>query len=247
MTMQATSYWKNNLTLFERGVTVCGNNTRAHYNLGIEYWKLAQKSSVNQTNNEYAFKAIDEFKRSLEIFPGNFMAMTNLACAYDLTNNLDSSLYFFSLSHKTYSNQPLIDKNIGAVYSKIASYFESKSAIDSAIANYNNSLLYDSSNIIAWNSMALIYYNQEDLSKAIATLDKGLKANGENITLLETCAVMCFLSKDNQNAIAYGLRGLKVDAQSKKIIGVLADANHAIGNDAEVQKYQQMMNTLTTK
>ncbi len=247
MTMQATSYWKNNLTLFERGVTVCKNNTRAHYNLGIEYWKLAQKNSVNQANNEYAFKAIDEFKKSLEIFPGNFMAMTNLACVYDLVNNLDSSIYFFSLSHKTYPDQPLIDKNIGAIYSKKASYFENKSAIDSAIANYNKSLLYDSTNINAWDSLALIYYNQKDLLKAIATLNKGLKANGENITLLETCAVMYFLSKDNQNAIAYGLRGLKVDAQSKKIIGVLADANHAIGNDAEVHKYQQMMNTLTTK
>lgn len=39
-------------------------------------------------------------------------------------------------------------------------------------------------------------------------------------------------------------RGLKSDAQSKRIIGVLADANHALGKDNEVQKYQRMMNAL---
>jgi len=115
------------------------------------------------------------------------------------------------------------------------------------LTNYNTALRYDSSNISVWNSIALIYYNQKDLKNAIATLEKGIKSNGENILLLESCAVMSFLSNDYQNAIAYGLRGLKVDSQSKKIIGVLADANHAIGNDTEVQKYQQMMNALTVK
>ncbi|MFM7016146.1 MAG: tetratricopeptide repeat protein [Bacteroidota bacterium] len=112
------------------------------------------------------------------------------------------------------------------------------------MANYTKALSYDSLNTNAWNSLSLIYYNRNDLSNAYAVLEKGLKANGENITLLETCAVIAFLSKDNQKAIAYGLRGLKVDSQSKRIIGVLADANHAIGNDAEVQKYQRMMNAL---
>lgn len=247
MTLNATSYWKNNLTLFERGVVVCNNNTRAHYNLGIEYWKIAQKNSINQSNNDYALKAIEEFKQSLEIFPDNFMAMTNLACVYDLTNNLDSSIYFFSLSKKIYPNQPLIDKNIGAIYSKKASVFESKSEIDSALKNYNKALLYDSTNTSAWNSIALLYYNKKDITNAMATLEKGLKANGENIILLESCAVISFLSNDNQNAIAYGLRGLKIDSQSKKIIGVLADANHAIGNNTEVLKYQQMMNALNAK
>ena len=247
MTLNATSYWKNNLTLFERGVVVCNNNTRAHYNLGIEYWKIAQKNSINQSNNDYAFKAIEEFKQSLEIFPDNFMAMTNLACVYDLTNNLDSSIYFFSLSKKIYPNQPLIDKNIGAIYSKKASVFESKSELDSALKNYNKALLYDSTNTSAWNSIALLYYNKKDITNAMATLEKGLKANGENIILLESCAVISFLSNDNQNAIAYGLRGLKIDSQSKRIIGVLADANHAIGNNTEVLKYQQMMNALNAK
>lgn len=244
MTLQATSYWKNNLTLFERGINVCGNNTRAHYNLGQEYWKLAQKTGMGQNNNEYAYKAIDEFKKSLEIFPGNFLAMTNLACVYDLTNNLDSSIYFFSQSKKLYPEQPVITKNIGAIYYKKGTIFENQSNTDSAEVNYKLALSYDSTNINAWNSLALISYNKNDLSKSLEILEKGLKVNGENIILLETCAVISFLSKDNQKAIAYGLRGLKVDAQSKRIIGVLADANHAIGNDAEVQKYQRMMNAL---
>lgn len=244
ITLNATSYWKNNLTLFEHGVTVCGNNTRAHYNLGQEYWKLAQKNATNQITNDYAYKAIEEFKKSLEIYPGNFLAMTNLACVYDLTNNLDSSIYLFTKSKMLYPDQPVIIKNIGAIYGKKASIFEGQSNADSAIANYTKALSYDSSNTNAWNSLSLIYYNRNDLSNAYAILEKGLKANGENITLLETCAVISFLSKDNQKAIAYGLRGLKVDSQSKRIIGVLADANHAIGNDTEVQKYQRMMNAL---
>ncbi|MFM7015495.1 MAG: tetratricopeptide repeat protein [Bacteroidota bacterium] len=244
MTLNATAYWKNNLTLFERGVVVCGNNTRAHYNLGQEYWKLAQKNTLGQANNDYAYKAIDEFKKSLAIYPGNFMAMTNLACVYDLTNNLDSSIYLFTQSQKIYANQPVINKNIGAIYAKKASAFESASNSDSAEANYKVALTYDVTNITAWNNLGLIYYNRNNASEAIKQLEKGLTANPENITLLESCAVMSFLTNNYQQAIAYGLRGLKADGQSKKIIGVLADANHALGNDAEVQKYQRMMSAL---
>ncbi len=244
MTVNATSYWKSNLDLFERGVIVCNNNTRAHYNLGIEYWKLAQKNQMNQASNDYANKAIDEFKKSLIILPGNFMAMTNLACLYDLTNNLDSSIYFFSQSKKIYTNQPVINKNISAIYVKKAGIYEGASNPDSAEANYMMALNYDATNISAWNNLSLIYYNRNDITKAINTLEKGLKVNTENITLLESCAVISFLTKDNQKAIAYGLRGLKSDSSSKKIIGVLADANHAIGNDAEVQKYQRMMSAI---
>ena len=244
MTLKATSYWKSNLDLFERGVVVCNNNTRAHYNLGQEYWKLAQKNSIEQATNDYAYKAIDEFKKSLAILPGNFMAMTNLACVYDLTNNLDSSIYFFSKSHEIYSDQPVIIKNIGAVYGKKAAIFESESKTDSAEANYMLALKYDTTNVLAWNNLSLIYYNRNDFSSAFTILEKGLKSNEENITLLESCAVYSFLTKDYQKAIAYGLRGLKADSSSKKIIGVLADANHALGNDAEVQKYQRMMSVL---
>ena len=244
MTVKATSYWKSNLDLFEHGVIVCNNNRRAHYNLGTEYWKLAQKNQMNQASNDYAYKAIDEFKKSLAILPGNFMAMTNLACLYDLTNNLDSSIYFFSQSKKIYTNQPVLNKNISAIYVKKAGIYEGASNPDSAEANYMMALKYDTTNALAWNNLGLIYYNKNDISKAISTLEKGLMANEENITLLESCAVISFLTKDNQKAIAYGLRGLKSDSSSKKIIGVLADANHAIGNDAEVQKYQQMMSAL---
>jgi len=243
-TLKSTSYWKSNLDLFEHGVLVSTNNTRAHYNLGIEYWKLAQNNQMNQASNDYANKSIEEFKKSLAILPGNFMAMTNLACLYDLTNNLDSSIYFFSKSQKIYTNQPVINKNIGAIYVNKAGIYEGASNPDSAEANYMMALKYDTTNVLAWNNLALIYYNKNDISKAISTLEKGLIANAENITLLESCAVISFLTKDNQKAIAYGLRGLKSDAQSKKIIGVLADANHAIGNDAEVQKYQRMMNSI---
>jgi len=217
MTVNATSYWKSNLDLFERGVIVCNNNTRAHYNLGIEYWKLAQKNQMNQASNDYANKAIDEFKKSLIILPGNFMAMTNLACLYDLTNNLDSSIYFFSQSKKIYTNQPVINKNISAIYVKKAGIYEGASNPDSAEANYMMALNYDATNISAWNNLSLIYYNRNDITKAINTLEKGLKVNTENITLLESCAVISFLTKDNQKAIAYGLRGLKSDSSSKKI------------------------------
>jgi tetratricopeptide (TPR) repeat protein len=127
---------------------------------------------------------------------------------------------------------------------KKAGIYEGASNPDSAEANYLIALNYDATNISAWNNLSLIYYNRNDITKAINTLEKGLKVNEENITLLESCAVISFLTKDNQKAIAYGLRGLKSDSSSKKIIGVLADANHAIGNDAEVQKYQRMMSAL---
>ncbi len=244
MTVKATSYWKSNLVLFEHGVKVSGSNTRAHYNLGQEYWKLAQLPENTHGNNDYAHKAIDEFKKSLEIYPRNFMAMTNLACLYELTNNLDSSIYFFSLSQKIYPKQPIIKKNIAAIYMKKASIYVNESKIDSAESNYQMALKYDSTNVIAWNNLGLIYYNRAAISKAFTVLEKGLKANPEGIILLETCAVISFLTKDYQKAIAYGLMGFKINPKSKKIIGVLADANHAIGNNAEVSKYQGVMNTL---
>ena len=99
-------------------------------------------------------------------------------------------------------------------------------------------------NNLASTNLALSYFKRNNSFDAFDILKKAIKYEPKNVTLLETISAMYFLNKEYNSAIAFGTMGLKIDPQSKKIIGVLADANHAIGKNDEVVKYQNMMNSL---
>jgi tetratricopeptide (TPR) repeat protein len=244
ITIKGASYWKNNLTLFERGVVTSPNSSKTHYNLGQEYWRLAKESNSYSPENNYAYKAIEEFKKSISIFPENFMSVTNLACVYELSNQLDSSIYYFNASKKLNPDIKLIEANISAVFFKKATQFEVSKMTDSAEANYKIALQYNSSNSLASNNLALLYYNRNNPAEAITILKQAIKTDPKNISLIESIAAIFFLTQDYKSAIEFGSMGLNIDPRSKKIIGVLADANHALGNNDEVLKYQNMMNAL---
>ncbi len=244
ITIKGASYWKNNLTLFERGIITSPNSSKTHYNLGQEYWKLAKDNNTYSNENNYSAKALTEFKKSIAILPGNFLSVTNLACVFELTNQLDSAIYYFNESKKLNAKQPPIELNISAVYFKKATQFEVSKMIDSAETNYKNALKYNPMNNLASTNLALSYFKRNNSFDAFDILKKAIKYEPKNVTLLETISAMYFLNKEYNSAIAFGTMGLKIDPQSKKIIGVLADANHAIGKNDEVVKYQNMMNSL---
>jgi tetratricopeptide (TPR) repeat protein len=244
ITINGAGYWKNNLKLFERGVITSPNSSKTHYNLGQEYWRLAKNNNSYSNENTYAIKAIEEFKKSISILPGNYLSVTNLACVYELANQLDSSVYFFNASKKLNPNQKLIETNISAVYFKKATQFEVSKMIDSAEANYKIALQYNPSNSLASNNLALISYNKNNIVEAINILKQAIKKDSTDITLVESLSAIFFLTQDYKSAIEYGTIGLSINPQSRKIIGVLADANHALGNNEEVVKYQNMMSTI---
>ncbi len=244
ITINGAGYWKNNLKLFERGVITSPNSSKTHYNLGQEYWKMAKENNSYSSENIYAIKAIEEFKKSISILPENYMSVTNLACVFELSNQLDSSLHYFDVSKKMYPDQKLIEPNISAVYFKKATQFEVSKMIDSAEANYKIALQYNPSNSLASNNLALISYNKNNIVEAINILKQAIKKDSTDITLVESLSAIFFLTQDYKSAIEYGIIGLNINPQSRKIIGVLADANHALGNNDEVAKYQNMMNAI---
>ena len=98
LTVSATSNWKDNLTLFRHGVKVSPNSARTHFNLGVEYWKRAMKGADVSSTAENTQMGIIELKRSIDIYPEQFMAMTNLGCLYDLRGDFDSSRICFEQS-----------------------------------------------------------------------------------------------------------------------------------------------------
>lgn len=241
LTLRASAHWKNDLTLFQHGVAVSPNSARTHFNLGTTYWKTAQQSVNNQEIKGFATLAISEIRRSLDLYPNNFMAMTNLGCLYDMVGNFDSSRYCFEKSLSIFPNQPMIGTNLSSISVKEGLRLESIGDERGAIASYLKSAAYDSLNLSPLNNLGLLYTRKQQYDSAFIYFSLALSINGTDASTLENYAVASFFAHKYDQAIAFATKHITLYGNSRKMLGVLSDCNYAKGNFAEVNRLRVLL------
>jgi tetratricopeptide (TPR) repeat protein len=241
VTRTEAAFWKDNITLFEHGVQAAPNSVRTHYNLATEYWKLALKSNDPAKAKELSDASIRHFNRSLELLPENFMCMTNLGCLYDLRDDFDSSYHFFKKSLQLNANQPVVYTNLSKIHLKKGSALERSGDIAGAIAYYRKSFSFDSTDIAPLNAIALTYGNRQRYDSATVWLQAALRLQPNDRTTIENAAVIAFFEKRYDASIALAGKSISLFGNSKRMLGVMADSYHALGNDSAVARYVQLI------
>jgi len=241
LTIRATAKWKDNFTLFQHGVDASPRSARTHFNLGVIYWEIVKKASDVDNMKNYTDQAIAEFRKSLEIYPDYFMAMTNLGCLYELKGDLDTSRIWFEQSLKSYPEQPVIPTNISNILNKQGSQAEVAGKQEEAKRLYEESAAYDKRNIAPLNSLGLLYARRHSYDSAFIYFNAALTINGEDRNALENFAVSSFLAKDYDQAIRLAQKHVLLYGNSRSMLGVMADSYHALGNDSAVARYVQLI------
>jgi tetratricopeptide (TPR) repeat protein len=229
--------WKDNLSLFERGVEVSPNSSRTHYSLGSSYFDRALKTTDPLLRKKYMAFALLYYKSSLDIMPDNFQALYNSGLASTVNGDTLSAI-------RCYRSVIALKKDYMNAYNNLGTLYQALANLDSAHYYYEKALNLDPQNPVLLVNLASIYSLMARYSDALRYLKLGDNADPGNITIIEGITVVSFLYRDYDQAIAYASKALAINSNHRKCLAVLADTYQALGNMEESNKYRQRWSSL---
>lgn len=167
--------WKNNNTLFESGAKATPNNSRAIAALGSMNRQLAEKSRSQQEQIQYYQKAINQYKKSIELLPSNSESHYNLGVVYMATGQNELARESFENAIKIVPNKVAALNNLGVLY------FQSKN-YEKAKEYFNKCLEYQPDFQKALANLGAIYHNMGDfvLAKKFYLRALAINPNDQN-------------------------------------------------------------------
>jgi tetratricopeptide (TPR) repeat protein len=154
-----TSYWKNNVLLFEHALRVTRNNYIAHNVLGSD---LVEKGLFQE--------AYFHFKRSLEIWPEQDMIRNNLGFTLIQLGREDEAIVHLKKILKTDKNNYYVHFNLGIAFAK-------KRNFDEAIHHFQEVLKIDPHNWAAHRLLAFSLRDSGREKEAIHHFQEALRIN----------------------------------------------------------------------
>lgn len=82
--------WKNNISIYEAGVSVVPNSVKTQFNLGTEYLEQGLSSSNAQLKTEWFTKSIEHFDHARNIYPKYANVYENMIFVYGEMSKLNS-------------------------------------------------------------------------------------------------------------------------------------------------------------
>lgn len=108
-----TSYWRNDVTIWERALAVTKNNAIAHYNLGTT---LATQGDTEG--------AIEHFKKALRIDPAKHEAYANLGVMLAEQGRYEDAVRYFLKAVRLCPRNAVYRANLGLVLVRLKRYSE---------------------------------------------------------------------------------------------------------------------------
>jgi tetratricopeptide (TPR) repeat protein len=214
--------WKNNLTLFEKGVEKCPNSSRTHYSLASEYMKLAQSPENATEREEYFRKAVQHFDLSLRIYPDNMQAHYNSGICYSLIGDTPKAVFYYKEAIRSNPRYVQPINNLGVLYQAMRN-------VDSALKYYKMAYQISPGASVARKNLGDIYFLMGQLSSSRGQQDSAISFyrislgfNTGNVFLLNNIASV-FSSRANYDSAMYYLeRGYALESGSLMIIENIA-------------------------
>lgn len=218
----ATSYWKDNLALFERGVVTSPNSARTHYAYASECMNRSYKESDPVKRNSWLSKSREHFRRSLEIFPENHEALYNTGICMALSGDSIASIRAYTKAISLNSSLVNAMNNLGVIY-------EALQVPDSAIRYYTMAMAVRPEERIARDNLSNLYYKQGLLAsqsgekeKAIVSYRISTNYNPENIMALNNLASMFAGTQSYDSALVYLLKAQALDPGNQMLVENIA-------------------------
>jgi len=152
---------KEAVETLEEGNSINPNNSHLKNNLGLAYEK---------SNDE---RAVDEFKKSIQLNPDNAEPCWNLARIYTKKQNFAEAARLLEKIIQLNPKNALACNNLGGLYAKLNRNEEAISILEKAIK-------IEPKNIDLFCNLAVIYVQQKDFAKALENFEKALGLEPDN-------------------------------------------------------------------
>ena len=172
-TIARNRIWENNFELYKEDVKNAPNSARIHLYYGIELIGKYGRTGVSK----YIDLAIKEISLSAKINPDFHHAHYNLAVAYEKAERFDDAIACYLNTLALQSNHIKSNLNIGLLYGKI------KSDYNSAIFYFGKLLNSTYHTVPLYDNLGIAYAMKGDLGKALETFKKGIEYNPNSAKL----------------------------------------------------------------
>ncbi|MDH7445154.1 tetratricopeptide repeat protein [Aquimarina sp. 2201CG14-23] len=125
-TIDRNKDWVNNEQLFISGAVATPNNSRAVLALGSIYRERAERSNTQQEQINNYLKAIEQYNKSIVLYPKNTEAHYNLGVIYMNTNQNDKAKEAFKAAVSIDSNYISALNNLGFIAIRESNYSEAE-------------------------------------------------------------------------------------------------------------------------
>lgn len=226
LSISRSADWKDNITLFTRGVEVSPNSCRTHYSLASESLTLAQQQTDPQQRITYLNTAVEHFKTSLAIFPNNFQALYNSGICYSVIGDTSSAINYYKESinlNKTYLTAM---NNLGVLY-------QARQEFDSAFVYYNMAFKIEPNAEVAKPNLANLFFSsglvksqEGKVDEALQDYKQSLMYDGNNVMSLNNIASIYSNRQSYDSALVYLKRGYANDNTNLMILENIAAVSY---------------------
>ncbi len=154
LTVRRNILWKDPLVFFCEIVRQCPDNARMHNNLGKAYYEIGKTQ-----------KAIDSFKKAIELTPDFEIAWNNLGLAHYQAGEKKEALASFRKAIEINPASAEAYNNLGSTYYKWGN-------IEEAISAYTKSIALNPNYAPAYRNLALAYYRNHEFAKSLEYCEK---------------------------------------------------------------------------
>jgi len=222
MTWSASGYWKDNLTLFERGVITSPNSARTHYAYASECMTRSYTEGDPIKRNAWLSESREHFNRSLEIFPDNHEALYNTGICMALSGDSLASVRAYTKAISLNGSLVNAMNNLGVLY-------EAMQKPDSAIRYYTMAMKVRPEERIAGDNLSNLHYRQGLLfaqqgekTKAIESYRTSTVYNSGNIMSLNNMASLYAGMQSYDSALVYLMKAQVLDPGNQMLVENIA-------------------------
>jgi len=199
-----TSYWRDSETLWNRALTCTSNNTIAHNNLGLVFFKRGNPED-----------AIAQFRMALDTRPGYLEARNNLGIALFQNHDMDEAIAQYRKALEINPDYVDAHMNLGNVLG-------ARGLADEAIVEYRKALEIKPDDAEAGYNLGTVFLNSGRLEEAIAQYRKVLEVSPDAVQTRCNLAIALYKQGKFDVAIVQYQKALEINPR-------YADAHNNLG------------------
>ncbi|MFH1319892.1 MAG: tetratricopeptide repeat protein [Bacteroidota bacterium] len=192
-TIDRNKDWKDNFSLFSADINSCPNSARNHFALASAYRVDGERERNAVKRNSLLTKAVEGFKKSVEIYPEFTAAWYNMGVTYYANQQEDKALFAYQKAIEADPGYQQALNNMGVIYfnrknydialkhflaavqsnpdygdpyANIGAVYHNTGKHEQAIENYEKALQYNPNNRNVNNNLAKLYNSMGDVEKA---------------------------------------------------------------------------------
>lgn len=169
-TIKRTDDWQNNFSLFITGVEACPNSSRANQALATAYENKALEETDPSISRSLTDSALQYFKKSIDILPGNADATYKMAQICEKLGKRDEAKYYYKSSIKSKPSYYVALNNLGVMYA-------SEQQWDSALIQFNGAYKADPGIELTLINLMVVHFNKSQFDQVVKYGEEAMKLN----------------------------------------------------------------------